>query len=410
MSVIYQIAIFLFTTGIHLAAFFNSKAREWVKGRRSWRSTQANGFDEGTKVAWFHAASLGEFEQGRPVIEAFRKEHPSYKILLSFFSPSGYQQKKDYSGADAVVYLPADTPGNASEFIRIWKPQLAVFIKYEFWFNYLAELKRNNIPIVFISALFRKKQMFFQWYGGWFRKKLRMADHFFLQDEPSGTLLESIGIKQYTISGDTRFDRVADILSEKKGNKDIEAWCRGSRVLLAGSTWSPDEAVLSNITANFPDLKMIIAPHEVKEERIQQIRNTLKGNAARYTLDEPGSWSDKNILIIDTVGLLSLIYRYADIAYIGGGFGSGLHNIQEPAVNGMPVIYGPKYQKFREAVELLALGGTFSVRNEDELIHTVKSLLEDEDKLNAACKITKQYMIDNTGATAKIMTGLTGLL
>jgi len=410
MSFLYTFGIALYTLSIRLAAPFNSKARHWVNGRKDWKPKLAGAFEEGDLIAWFHAASLGEFEQGRPVMEAFRKAYPNYKILLTFFSPSGYLQKKDYDGADVVMYLPPDCRKNAGYFVKTLNPALAVFIKYEFWYNYLAELNRNEVPTVFISALFRKGQAFFKWYGGWFRKKLKDIDHFFVQDENSADQLRSLGIDQITVSGDTRFDRVADILRNKTVNTDIEKFCEGQQVLLAGSTWPPDENILAGLMEKFPDLKLIIAPHEVREERIKQIINTLKVEAARYTLDDPSSWLNKQVLIVDTIGILSSIYQYADVAYIGGGFGSGLHNIQEPAVNGMPVIFGPEYDKFKEAVDLVEQEGAFTVNSEEALQSILSSLLHDESKYNSSSETSKRYMMDNTGATDKIMTGISTYL
>ena len=308
------------------------------------------------------------------------------------------------------MYLPPDCLRNAVFFVKELKPSVAVFIKYEFWYNYLTELKRANVPVIFISVLFRPAQPFFKWYGGWFRKRLKKIDHFFVQDKASYDLAKGIGIDQLTVSGDTRFDRVADILAGKSGNKEVEAFCAGHKVLVAGSTWPPDEEVLTAIVDRFPDLKIIIAPHEVKEERIRQVQETLAITSARYTTDEPASWTGKRMLIIDTIGVLSSIYRYADIAYIGGAFGAGLHNIQEPAVNGMPVIFGPGYHKFREAVDLVQLGGAFSINSRQELASVTEALLHDPEKYRKACAVNKDYMLENTGATMKIMEGLSRLL
>ncbi|HSG68734.1 MAG TPA: glycosyltransferase N-terminal domain-containing protein [Bacteroidales bacterium] len=405
MSLLYDIFIAFYTLFIRFAALFNDKARSWVSGRKGWKEELLSFSGEG-KIAWFHAASLGEFEQGRPVMEAFRQKYPGYRILLTFFSPSGYQQRKDYKGADKVMYLPPDCRRNARHFVGAVKPDVAIFIKYEFWYNYLYELKKNSIPVIFISVLFRRHQPFFKWYGGWFRKRLRTADHFFVQDQVSLDLVSDLGITQASISGDTRFDRVADILNNKTENIAVEAFCKGQKTLLAGSTWPPDEVLLKELLSAYPQMKMIIAPHEVKAERIRQLIESLGSQAARYTMDKPEDWLKKQVLIIDTIGVLSSIYRYADIAYIGGAFGSGLHNIQEPAVNGMPVIFGPSYHKFREAVDLVKMGGAFSIRTSAGLNEVVGALLNDQEKYQRACGISKKYMFDNTGATARIMEGL----
>jgi 3-deoxy-D-manno-octulosonic-acid transferase len=410
MSLLYHFSITLYSSLIKLASIFNAKAKAWVNGRRGWQDEVLSLFDDTDRVAWFHAASLGEFEQGRPVIEAFRKRYPDFKILLTFFSPSGYEQKKNYEGADHVMYLPADTRSNATHFIGSVRPAIAFFIKYEFWYNYLEALNKNRIPVVFISVLFRKGQPFFQWYGGWFRSRLKRIDHFFVQNEASVGLLSDIDIKNVTLSGDTRFDRVVDILNEKNEIPEIREFCKGHSVLLAGSTWPADEELLSVLPDEFPDIKFIIAPHEVREERIVQIMKTMGIPAARYTKDDPGSWQDKRLLVIDTIGILSSIYRYAHMAYIGGAFGAGLHNIQEPAVNGMPVIFGPKYDKFREAVDLVELGGAFSITSRKELKDVLLSLQENISVYEAACKTNSKYMLESTGATEKIMQGISSYL
>jgi len=410
LSFLYTSGIALYTAAIRLAAPFNGKAGEWVKGRKGWRKKLETAFNGKDKIVWFHAASLGEFEQGRPVIEAYKKTWPDHKIILTFFSPSGYLQKKNYKGADVVMYLPPDCKRNASFFVKKLNPILAVFIKYEFWYNYLSELNKSNIPTVFISSLVKGNEPFFKWYGGYFREILKGIDHFFVQDQPSADRLQELGIKNVTVSGDTRFDRVADILTNKSEHKDIEAFCAGNKVLLAGSTWPPDEKILTDALKEFPDLKLIIAPHEVKEERINQLMETLGAGAARYTIGKPAEWTKKQVLVIDTIGLLSSIYRYADIAYIGGAFATGLHNIQEPAVNGMPVIFGPKYANFREAVDLVEQGGAFTIKSVEELHSIVQSFLENEEQYTNACKISRDYMLGNTGATKKIISGLAAYL
>ncbi len=406
MAYLYQAGIALYTLAIRVAALFNPKARAWIRGRKGWKKEIAEAFNPGDKVIWVHAASLGEFEQGRPVIEALGKEYPSYKILLTFFSPSGYEQRKDYDAADKVMYLPADCRRNARYFTHAFHPVLAIFIKYEFWYNYLSELHKQDVPVVFISALFRRQQAFFRSWGGWFRSRLRNVDHFFVQDDASAEMLTSIGITSHTRSGDTRFDRVADILSSGGEDQDVARFCKGRQVLLSGSTWPPDEEILSSLHGKFPDLKLIIAPHEVNEERIAQLIKTMGLPAARYTTDDPVTWPDKQLLVIDTIGVLSSIYRYADVAYIGGAFGSGLHNIQEPAVNGMPVIFGPEYSKFREAIDLVRLGGAFSIRSAEQMQQQLSALLNSKELYHEACRISREYMIAQTGATRRIMKGL----
>jgi 3-deoxy-D-manno-octulosonic-acid transferase len=410
MSFLYSTGIAFYTLMIRFAALFNTKAATWVKGRKGWKKELSEAFKQGEQVLWFHAASLGEFEQGRPLIEAIRQNSPEIKILLTFFSPSGYLQQKDYSGADKVMYLPSDCPGNASFFVRTLRPAMAVFIKYEFWFNYMSALNKHDVPVFYISVLFRKEQVFFKWYGGWFRKGLLGVTHFFVQDQASADMLLQIDIDKVTVSGDTRFDRVADILTQKNENPDIKKFCEGHKVLVMGSTWPQDEEILSTIPKAFPDLKLIIAPHEVKEERVTQLISTMGVGVARYTRDDPAGWQDKKILVIDTIGVLSSIYRYAHVAYIGGAFGSGLHNIQEPAVNGIPVIFGPHYKKFREAVDLVGLGAAFTVSSKQALEDALGRLLEDESLYQSASETSRKYMLDHTGATEKIMDGLSDYL
>lgn len=406
MSILYNIGIALYTLLIRIASLFNDKAKAWVKGRCGWKQELESAFSFDDEIIWFHAASLGEFEQGRPVMEAMRKQYPSHKIFLTFFSPSGYLQKKDYDGADKVMYLPPDCKRNAHYFVETLHPSLAVFIKYEFWYNYLAELKKDSVPTIFISAIFRKGQPFFKWYGGWFRKILQGVDHFFVQDQTSADMLKTIGIENVTLSGDTRFDRVANILQHKSEHAEIKKFCKDHKTLLVGSSWPLDEDILATLAGKFPELKIIIAPHEVKEERVKQLIQTLKMDVARYTKDDPSVWSDKQVLIIDTIGVLSSIYRYADIAYIGGAFSTGLHNIQEPAVNGMPVIFGPNYHKFREAIDLVEKGGAFTVKSKDELQECIGKLIDDEAAYNSACEVSREYMLEQTGATERIMKGI----
>ena len=274
----------------------------------------------------------------------------------------------------------------------------------------LSYLKKYNVPTIFISVIFRKNQIYFKWYAAWIRRRLRRIDHFFVQDEQSYEMIRSIGVDRVTLSGDTRFDRVADILAKKQENRNIQKFCEGHKVLLAGSTWPPDESILAGLLERFPDLKLIVAPHEVKAERITELLSTLKVSAARYTVDDPPNWLDKQVLIIDTIGILSSIYRYADIAYIGGAFGGGLHNIQEPAVNAMPVIFGPKYYNFKEAIDLVNSKGAFSINSSAQLNDVLETLLTNDEAYSRACDTSQKYMLDNTGATEKIMDGLVAFL
>jgi 3-deoxy-D-manno-octulosonic-acid transferase len=354
-------------------------------------------------IIWFHAASLGEFEQGRPVMEAFRKKYPSYKILLTFFSPSGYEIRKNYEGADYIFYLPIDTPGNAKRFITLVNPKIVVFIKYEFWFNYIRILHQKQVPLFIISAIFRKEQYFFKWYGSWFRKMLSKFTFFFVQNDESLELLKSIGIEKVMKSGDTRFDRVKEIASNKKSFPLIEKFAAGYKVLLAGSSWPPDEAIIQKLPED-KARKIIIAPHEIHEEHIAAIENRLgKEKTLRYSKADETSILTAEILIVDGMGFLSSLYQYCDVAYIGGGFGKAIHNILEAVTFGKPVIFGPAYHKFKEAVDLIELGGAFTVKNEQEFITIFGKLNSDREFYDRASAICKAYVKENCGATESIL-------
>ncbi len=409
MWLLYDLAIHIYGDAISLAALYNPKAKAWVKGRKDWSehlqsavsSRQSAAGSQQTSditkhstlnikhstledIAWFHCASLGEFEQGRPVIEAFRKEHPEWKILLTFFSPSGYDIRKNYEGADWVFYLPLDTPGNARRFVETVNPGLVVFVKYEFWFRFLQVLSKKKIPVYVISANFRPDHHFFRWYGGWARKQLNKVTRFFVQDEPSAQLLRAKGIEQVTVSGDTRFDRVAAIAATVKEFPLVKRFCGGEPVFLAGSTWPQDEELILQLVEKLGDrVKFIIAPHEVGRERLEGLKFAVPSSqfAVRSSQSEPGTGNHKpgtvlfsvlteenatsaRVLIVDGIGYLAHLYQYATIAYIGGGFGAGIHNVLEAATFGKPVIFGPKYHKFREAAELIKAGGAFCIHDE----------------------------------------------
>ncbi len=321
------------------------------------------GKQDNRKIAWFHCASLGEFEQGRPVIEAFRENRPDHLIFLTFFSPSGYEVRKNFTGADYVFYLPVDTPGMAARFIKILSPDIVFFIKYEYWYNYLAILKRQGIPTYMVSAIFRPSQPFFKSYGFWFRKQLMNLSWFFVQDEDSEKLLRKTGILQVSVSGDTRFDRVSTIAGQNKPVEGIDLFCGDSRVILAGSTWPADEKILLPfILENKSEYKFIIAPHEVHQERIDGLISQLGTGSLRFSqLNEINS-HEARILVVDSIGILASLYRYAFISFVGGGFGVGIHNILEPAAFGVPVIFGPNYNRFREARELIHESGAISIK------------------------------------------------
>ncbi len=404
MSFLYNILIHLYQFIIWIASLFNPKAQLWVEGRKDILKKLEEQIDSNDKIAWFHAASLGEFEQGRPIIETFRKQFPEYKILLTFFSPSGYEIRKNYEGADYVVYLPIDTKRNAREFIKIVQPKLVVFIKYEFWFNYLQVLSENKIPIFFASVIFRKEQHFFKWYGSWFRKMLKKASFFFVQNHESFDLLKSIGINQVEISGDTRFDRVFSIAQNAKKFPLIEKFAEGKKVFLAGSTWPADEEIIEKLVLQDPSLKLIIAPHEIHRERINSILKKFASHKVlKYSEADEKSISKAQILIIDGMGFLSGLYQYCHIAYIGGGFGKGIHNILEAATFGKPVIFSPNYQRFAEAVELVELKGAFVISNSSEIISITEKLINNDIAWHSASSICKEYVLKKKGATELIL-------
>lgn len=357
-----------------------------------------------TRYVWFHAASLGEFEQGRPVIEQLKREKPETKILLTFFSPSGYEIRKNYAGADIVSYLPLDVPGNAWYFVNLVKPSKAIFIKYEFWPNYLLALQAENIPVVSISAIFRPEQVFFKDYGKWYKKLLLTFQHIFVQDKFSKELLQAHGINNVTVAGDTRFDRVYDLYQQAKQLPLIEEFVKGAeKVIVAGSTWPKDEELLVQYLRLHPDVKLIMAPHEVHNSHIAEISKLLDGKFVRYSDATAENVKSTNCLVVDIIGILSSIYRYANVTYIGGGFGVGIHNTLEAAVYGLPVVFGTNYQKFREARELIAVGGAFSISNYVTLEAQFDLLLKD----NNAGKIAGEYVKNNTGATEMILKQLT---
>lgn len=383
-----------------MASLFNEKARLLRKGQYQAFKLLKEKVDPNARYAWFHAASLGEFEQGRPVIEQLKKENPETKILLTFFSPSGYEVRKNYTGADIISYLPLDTPRAARQFVNLVNPSKAVFIKYEFWPNYLKALKAKNIPVYSISATFRTNQVFFQWYGKWYRNLLKTFRHIFVQDQNSQDLLLVHGIKNVSIAGDTRFDRVADMGKQAKSIPFIEAFVAGAqKVIVAGSSWPKDEELLVRYLKLHPDIKLIIVPHEIDYSHITEISKLLGGKFIRYSEANTENLQTTNCLVVDTIGLLSSIYRYANVAYIGGGFGVGIHNTLEAAVYGIPVVFGPNYQKFREARDLIAISGAFSITNYVELEAQFNRLLKDIQ----AGKIAGEYVKNNTGATELII-------
>jgi 3-deoxy-D-manno-octulosonic-acid transferase len=403
----YNLAIYFYVAAIRLASLFNHKAKLWVAGRKNIFEKLQKEITPGAKYAWFHAASLGEFEQGRPVIEAFRQQHPDYKIMLTFFSPSGYEIRKNYAGADHVFYLPADTSRNARRFIEIVQPKLVIFIKYEYWYNYLSLLKKKNIPLYLTSAIFRPSQPFFKWYGRRYRKMLSFFEHLFVQDDASVELLRQAGTTHATKSGDTRFDRVADIVKQAKPISLAESFSNGHFTFVAGSTWEPDEEILIEyINSSSAEVRFIIAPHEIYESGLQRIETKIKDKVIRFSQANPENTSSAKVLLIDSIGMLSSLYRYGKIAYIGGGFGKGIHNILEAATFGLPVAFGPNFQKFREARELVELGGATSISNSATLKIYFDELLNNSSKLSLASKICASFVENNKGATAIILNNI----
>ena len=407
MRVIYTIGIGLYTLGIRMAALFgHSKARQMVEGWKHW-SEAVDRLKADKKTVWFHAASLGEFEQARPVLEAYRHRHPDEQVLVTFFSPSGYEVRKNYAQAEAVCYLPMDTPHNVRRFVCRVNPYKVFFVKYEFWYNYLNTLRQRSIPTYIFSAIFRPEQYFFKPWGRWFVRQLRDCyTHLFVQNEESLQLLRTHGIEQCTITGDTRFDRVHQIAVTAESDDTVERWLDGhvGSTIVCGSTWPPDEAMISELRKQDTETRIILAPHVINEEHLKQIEH-LFPDSTRYSLLTSGNSNagTANTLIIDNIGMLSKLYRYATVAYIGGGFGVGIHNILEAVTFGKPVLFGPNYHKFKEARDIIALGGGFCHHDAEELQRNIEPLLTDSGALERASHNCLAYMQENLGSTTKIM-------
>ena len=401
MQYLYNLFIYVYLFAIKVASLFNAKAKLWINGRKSQEITIKNQDSTKSEILWFHCASLGEFEQARPLIEKSKIQNPKSKIILTFFSPSGYEIRKNYPGADYIFYLPMDTPANARKFIEQINPQKVFFIKYEFWFNYLNELKRKNIPTYLVSGIFRENHYFFKSYGNWFVKQLSSFTHFYLQDQTSEKLLQQKGFKNTTVCGDTRFDRVNDIAKNVKSFPVVEQFKQGKDVLIVGSSWREDETIVSGF--KLKSFKLIIAPHEIDENHIQSIIQLFSSySIVKYSHANSENVKSAEVLIIDNIGMLSSLYQYGTIAYIGGGFGKGIHNILEAATFGLPVIFGTNYHKFNEAKELIHAGGAFSIANSNEFEKTMQ-LLNDKMVLQTASHIAKHYVQSRTGATDKII-------
>ena len=403
MRLLYTFSVRCYYLLIVLASPFNRKARQWLCGRKNIFGELARDIKKGEPLVWFHCASLGEFEQGRPIIEKIKKEKPSTRILLTFFSPSGYEVRKDYAGADHIFYLPLDTQRNAKKFLALTDPLAVIFIRYEFWYNYLSAIKKNNIPLYLASGTFRKDHVFFKGRGKWFREQLKNFTHFFVQDESSEKLLKDAGFNNVSISGDTRFDRVATIAAEKKDIPLVEKFVAGHKTLIGGSTWGEEESILASAISSMSGWKIIIAPHLVNEARLSAIENKFrKLNCIRYSRATAENIHSHDLLLIDSIGLLARIYRYGSIAFVGGGFGSGIHSLLEASAFGVPVIFGPNYHKFHEAEGLIRCGGGFSIRNAEEFEKTFAFLAGDPLVARMASLASANYVLSQKGATEKI--------
>lgn len=405
MNALYNLSIFFYSILIRLAAPFNIKARQINNGRRQVFTELKAKIKHDRPIIWVHCASLGEFEQGRPIIEAIRKQHPEYQIFLTFFSPSGFEIRKNYELADYITYLPADTKRNAQKLIELVRPEIVFFVKYEFWFHYINELKKRNIPLYLVSAIFRENQLFFKssaW-GNWYRKMLFSFGHFFVQDEQSVQLLKGIGIANVTKAGDTRFDRVAEIARNGKNIPLVEKFKGNSQVVVAGSTWKPDEELLVQFIHSHPETKFIIAPHETRRGNVERLINLLKSPVICYTEATEETVMNRQVLIVDTIGILSSIYRYADLAYVGGGFGVGIHNTLEAAIFGMPIVFGPNYLKFQEANSMVKLGIAVPVSDYASFQTIVENLLADAGKSDLISAKCVAFTNQNLGATQIIL-------
>lgn len=414
---VYNIVIYFVLWGIAIASLFNEKVRKMWRGEREAFKILKQKVDPNAKYIWFHAASLGEFEQGRPLMERIRKEYPQYKILLTFYSPSGYEVRKNYEGADIICYMPVDTRLNAIRFLRLVRPVMAFFIKYEFWSNFLHILKHRNIPTYSVSSIFRKDQVFFKWYGRSYAGVLKCFTRFFVQNEESKRLLEGIGIKDVDVVGDTRFDRVLQIKEAAKQLPICEAFRTGVassqsadvrhtdfKVFVAGSSWPPDENIFIPFFNEHKDWRLLIAPHVIAEEHLKLILSLIKDKkVVRYTQTTPEEAAEADVLIIDCFGLLSSMYNYGDVAYIGGGFGVGIHNTLEAAVWNMPVIFGPNNKKFQEAQGLLKSGGGFEIKTYEDFSGLMNSLMNDEAFLKQAGDKAGAFVAHLAGATDKVL-------
>lgn len=404
MKLLYNVIIFIASLLLPIIGVFHKKIKLFIQGRNETFSKISK--LKNLNTIWFHAASLGEFEQARPIIEIIKKKYPNYKILVTFFSPSGYEIRKNYNLADVVCYLPLDSKSNARNFINELNPTLAIFIKYEFWPNLLNELKVKEVPTILVSGILREKQLFFKSYGGFMKDSLKAFHHFFVQDENSKSLLSSINFKNVTVAGDTRFDRVSMILEQNNALDFINEFKNNNYTIVAGSTWQEDEELLLDYINNkaLEDEKFIIAPHNIKQEAILELQKSIKKKTVLYSQPRHDlNLKEYQVFIIDTIGILTKIYAAADVAYVGGGLKTGLHNILEPATFGIPVVIGNKYNKFKEAVDLVKIGGCISIKNQEEFSQILLNFKRDKNLRKLSGVINKRYIKDNLGATKLIM-------
>lgn len=399
MKFIYNFGIRVYAFLICIAALFNEKAKLRYKGGKEALPYLKKHIQANAKYVWFHASSLGEFEQGRPVMEEVRARYPNYQIVLTFFSPSGYTVRHNYLGADLVCYLPMDTPRNARAFVQLIHPEVAFFIKYEFWANFIFQLDRANIPLYIFSSIFRKNQVFFRWYGSFFLNLLSRFKMIFVQDESSEKLLKSYGVSAVEIAGDTRFDRVCQIASQAKHLPIAEAFSKDAKVLVCGSTWPPDEALIIPFMNSHPEYKLLIASHEVHQSRLDSICKAIDEPYVSYSTTTPQEAQEARCLVVDCIGVLSSLYQYGQVAYIGGGFGVGIHNTLEAAVWGLPVVFGPNYQRFKEARELIACGGAFSIETSTQFAQEIEACFMDPERGDQA----RHYVDEHRGATTSII-------
>ncbi len=402
MRLLYTFSIFLYHTGIQIASLFHPKAKDAIKGRKNLLPLLEEKFTEKKKTIWIHCASLGEFEQARPLLEQIKKQQPNKRVLLTFFSPSGYKIQKNYNGVDIVSYLPFDYPKTARKFLEVVQPDYAIFIKYEFWFNFLNSLKKKNIPTYLASGIFWPQQHFFKFYGRWFAKQLSAFNHFFVQNKTSKLLLQGIGYQNISISGDSRFDRVIELSKEPIKDKRLSTFSPKNTAIIFGSSWEKEDELAKIASKNFHSEKIIIAPHEISPEKMQQLKASFQNAILWSETSNTDDLSSFQVLIIDKIGLLSKVYRYGKVALIGGGFGAGIHNALEAAVYGCPLLFGPNYQRFQEALDLIQIGAAKVIHNESDFLQMLKTYLENNTQRMEASDKAKKYVVKNAGATALI--------